>query len=796
MKRYKMGYLNKAKKTTQSGAGAEGAEGAEGPQGPQGATGPQGPQGPQGATGPQGPSGPTGPQGAAGVGFTLSATGDFDLQNKKLENVSAGVGNNDAVVKGQVFLQDASGDLEMNQKNIRNLKTDESDDSSAVNVETLKKHSASLGDIDLQNKYNVLNSKQRTLAQLKTNYDSLVSYEEVKTNFLSRVEEFPMQTQFNMNHNSITNLKDPTYAHKAATKDYADKKLALAGGRMTGVINMGTYEISNLGTPTGNSNAATKKYVDDKETKLLGDIAKKISIGEIDQNNKKIINLGEPTSAKDAATKDFVEKSHVSQSGIQKNEFLYLMEDVLQSSSMSNITVLGIKKFVNSPHTIFKNAYKFTMKKDAQNKYASRLAFNLFRVPEGAYTFAVEFFPPTQTNVSVDCLSTSINVNNQVTKKFPTSGSSTYVKNIVQLHKWKISAPEYLMVDIKCDGTASTDANAVGWMIVYGIAGTHSDVPSAVLDRPFIIENGDMFMEVKIDMNNHVLTNVPYPTNAADAATKQYVDVSGIFSILNNAVGTYIDGFIKENAECLYLVEKGAKDEVIMTPTRTISTLFDRTLSGLNATQSTVARRPKLSTAKNAKRYFLTFDGTDDRMVSNIDLNPAAGADDIVHVFILFRLKTHAGSNANFRNGLFGHDNGGWDKFVCFNPLNSNNLVISGTKNQKIEVGFNDWKTKANATALTKWCCMSIHWDVPAGANKSSCWVNGKKVKSFSTRLSTGSTQMTFGDLDPSGVAGLNGDIQLFLVYKGFGMSETIIKAHHKMICERYEVDHDRIVIP
>ena len=552
MKRYKMGYLNKAKKTTQSGAGAEGAEGPQGPQGagpqgpsgpqgPQGATGPQGPQGPSGpqgpqgpsgptgATGPQGPSGPQGATGAAGVGFTLSATGDFDLQNKKLENVSAGVGNNDAVVKGQVFLQDASGDLEMNQKKIRNLKTDESDDSSAVNVETLKKHSASLGDIDLQNKYNVLNSKQRTLAQLKTNYDSLMSYEEVKTNFLSRVEEFPMQTQFNMNHNSITNLKNPTYAQEAATKAYADKKLALAGGRMTGVINMGTYEISNLGAPTGNSNATTKKYVDDKETKLLGDIAKKISIGEIDQNNKKIINLGEPTSAKDAATKDFVEKSHVSQSGIQKNEFLYLMEDVLQSSSMSNITVLGIKKFVNSPHTIFKNAYKFTMKKDAQNKYASRLAFNLFRVPEGAYTFAVEFFPPTQTNVSVDCLSTSINVNNQVTKKFPTSGSSTYVKNIVQLHKWKISAPEYLMVDIKCDGTASTDANAVGWMIVYGIAGTHSDVPSAVLDRPFIIANGDMFMEVKIDMNNHVLKNVPYPTNASDAATKQYVDISGIF---------------------------------------------------------------------------------------------------------------------------------------------------------------------------------------------------------------------------------------------------------------------------
>ena len=183
-------------------------------------------------------------------------------------------------------------------------------------------------------------------------------------------------------------------------------------------------------------------------------------------------------------------------------------------------------------------------------------------------------------------------------------------------------------------------------------------------------------------------------------------------------------------------------------------------------------------------------------MLSNINLNPASGANDITHVLILFRLATHAGNNSHFRNGLFGHDNGGWDKFVAFNPKNSNNLIISGTQNQKIEVGLIDWQSKANATELTKWCCLSIHWDVPAGAKKSSCWVNGKKVKSFQARTSAGSNQMTFGDLDPSGVAGLNGDIQLFLLYKGWGMSELIIKAHHKMICERYGVDHDQISFP
>ena len=265
---------------------------------------------------------------------------------------------------------------------------------------------------------------------------------------------------------------------------------------------------------------------------------------------------------------------------------------------------------------------------------------------------------------------------------------------------------------------------------------------------------------------------------------------------MNQATATFVDGYIKEHAECLYSVERGTKEELFYnSSTRAISALFDQTLSGFGATQSTSALQPKLSTTKNAKRFFFTFDGSK-RMFSNIDLNPASGANDIVHVFILFRLATHAGNNSHFRNGLFGHDNGGWDKFVAFNPLNSNSLIISGTTNQKIEIIWSDWKSKANASELTKWCCMSIHWDVPAGAGKSSCWVNGKKVKSFQARTSQGSTQMTFGDLDPNGIAGLNGDIQLFLLYKGWGMTDVLIKAHHKMICERYGVDHDKTSFP
>ena len=770
-----MGYMNKTKKTLQSGVG--------------------------GAEGPPGPPGPLGPTGPAGVGFTLSATGNFDLQSKKLENVSAATNGDDAVVKSQVFVADGDGNLEMNQKQIKNLTTDESVDSCAVNMLTLKKHSAAAGDIDLQEKYNVLNSKQRSLNELKTHYDSLVSFEEVKQNFLSRVETFSMGTTLDMNHNAILNLKDPKLGKEPATKDYADKKLALTGGRMTGVINMGTYEISNLAEPTGNNNAATKRYVDGVDTKVRNQIsqevatiqnslATKIDIGEIHQKGQKIVNLGEPTANSDAATKHFVEKSHVSQSGLQQNVFLFQMQDVLESSSQTNnITVNGILKFANTPHTLFKNAYNFDIGKNAFNEYNARIGFNFYRVPVGTYTYVVEYFPPTMTNVSVDCLSTPLNVNKQIFKQF-----STYVKNIVQIHKWQKTAPDYLMVDIKSVGDASSPAQGRGWMIVYGIEGTHNDVSSSVLDTPFLISKGSMLMQVPLDMRSQVIRNLRLPTSASQAASKEYVDISGIFSNLGQATATYVDGYIRENAECLYTVERGTKEELwFNSSTRAISSLFDQTLSGLNATQTTTAQQPKLSTTKNAKRFFFTFDGSK-RMLSNINLNPASGGNDIVHVFILFRMATMAGSNQHFRNGLFGHDNAGWDKFVSFNP--SGQLIISGTVGQKITISGSDWQTNANASELNKWCCLSIHWDVPAGAKNSSCWVNGKKVKSFQARTTQGSNQMTFGDLDPNGVAGLNGDIQLFLLYKGWGMSDLIIKAHHKMICERYGVIHDAISFP
>ena len=513
-------------------------------------------------------------------GLKLDVNNNYDIEGKRLANVGQGVNDDDAVVMQQIASLDTSfetkltqlkadslqidgsshmtgdldlrgqklinpGEIEMNRKLITNLNTDENNDLSAVNMITLKKFHPDVPahthevtkDIDLKELFNVIQSKQRSLNELKTHYDSLVSFEEVNENFLSRQEEFPMQTQLNMNHNSITNLKDPEFGGEAATKKYVDDietkllsdvALELIKKIDIGEIDMKGERIINLGNPLYSSDAINTSYLHSFMSAYLNTDGGTME-GQIDMNNNKIINLPEPTSAKDAATKDFVEKSHVSQSGLQKNVFLYQMTDVNESSSESNITVTGIKDFANTPHTLFKKAYHFTIGKNAQNEYNARIGFNFNPVPTGAYTYVVEYFPPFMIDVSVDCRSTPLNVNKQIFKKFP-----TYVKNIVQIHKWQMATPCYLMIDLKSKGGPATPTRGDGRLIVYGITGTHNDVSSSVLNTPYVVENGKMVMETDLDLNGKSLLNYNPPKSKAVIFGK-YNKTSGDYFTINDS---------------------------------------------------------------------------------------------------------------------------------------------------------------------------------------------------------------------------------------------------------------------
>ena len=473
-------------------------------------------------------------------GLKLDVNNNYDIEGKRLANVGQGVDADDAVVMHQMESFDTDfetkltqlkadslqvdgsshmtgdldlrgqklinpGEIEMNRKLITNLVTDEDNDLSAVNMITLKKfhpdapeptHEVTK-DIDLKELFNVVKSKQRNLNELKTHYDSLVSFEEVKENFLSRQEEFPMETQLDMNHNSITNLKDPQFGGEAATKTYVDSsissvvsstagsiatRLPLSGGTMTGPLDMGTKSISNLPTPTTSSEATSKQYVDR-------------------QLNLKVGNVVADMIETEVRLKKYVDDSH-NTTGLPKDSFRYLMEEVDESSSESGITETAIVDFPNSPHLYNKKAYAFKVAKDDTNLFAGRLGLNMFKLPEGEFTLCIEFFPAKMTGVSVNVVSASLNVGKQTTKKLP-----NYSRSIVHLHKWRISPPEYIFLDLKWQGTPWDLSKGGAKLIVYGIAGSHDDVPSDVFDAPFAFEGRKMVMETDLDLNGHKILN-------------------------------------------------------------------------------------------------------------------------------------------------------------------------------------------------------------------------------------------------------------------------------------------------
>ena len=188
-------------------------------------------------------------QGAPGVGFSLTADGNYDMIGKKLTNVGDGTDPSDPVTRKQL-------------------------DNAGVGDIT--------ADIDFKNSYNIQNSAKRTFNQLKPNTESLVSYEEVKENFIGINEAEAMKTYLDMGDNFIYNVKTPTANDQATNKSYVDTKapnslnaaamihatkseladyLKKDGTTpMTGNLNMDNNRIFNLPAPTGPKQPATSFY--------------------------------------------------------------------------------------------------------------------------------------------------------------------------------------------------------------------------------------------------------------------------------------------------------------------------------------------------------------------------------------------------------------------------------------------------------------------------------------------------------------------------------------------------------
>ena len=448
--------------------------------------------------------GKIGSRGLPGIGFKLDANNDYDMQNKKLVNVKQGTNNNDVVTKQYL----------------------DSEISKIPSIDT-SKFVAISGD-----------TMTGSLIVPKDNYpvhgdlNKVISHESQREIFLSKKEGGRMEQPINMNNNFITNVKDPTQADQATNKKYVENQLEKKLDKGSD-IDMKNNSIINLDLPS--NNRINNRIDDMTQKKFLKVDGTNNMTGILNLNEKTIINLNtDDKDIKSAANVGYVstakgdvivglktyfdtkiKESHITSSTNKKDVFRYLMENSDESSSENNIIVDGIVDFSGSPHNVNKKAYKFKMGKDAQNEYSSRIGFNMFKLPEGEYTLAIEFFPPSTTNLSVSVVSTSLNIGQQSTKLFV-----NYSRSIVHLHKWNITPPEYIYIDMHCQGTASSSTQGVGYLIVYGVKGSQSNVDSDVYDTAYVVENGKMVMQTDLSLNGHQLRSSIHHINGFLNSTK------------------------------------------------------------------------------------------------------------------------------------------------------------------------------------------------------------------------------------------------------------------------------------
>ena len=317
-------------------------------------------------------------------------------------------------------------------------------------------------------------------------------------------------------------------------------------------------------------------------------------------------------------------------------------------------------------------------------------------------------------------------------------------------------------------------------------------------------ENADQYhkKDEDIDMNNRRIDNLKTICMTDQTSNLKYA--INMECLLNYTISTLSETIYWEyyqGATAYYKIDTANSHEVTFDSVRSVSKMFDQSLSQSDAEQNTYSAQPTICTKADRRnnRYYLIFDGSkNQRMISDINLNVSTGEEDIINIFIVYNISNFSGTYW-CRASLFGHDDGGFDAFVTFSP--QGDLIVSKTTNDHIVIGKNttngrtpiaDYQSKANAGELNKWICLSVHWNIPTETSYVYC--NGKKLTDFTSKSGgVGSQQMTFGDLNPNSIAPFNGKIASFLLYKNKRMTKRDILLHHKVMCKWYGVDHDPI---
>ena len=460
-------------------------------------------------------------QGAPGVGFNLTADGNYDMVGKKLTNVGAPTSDTDSATKKYVDTHSGGG------------KT------SLITVDS---------NIDMKSQYSIKKLKTPSdnddAATKKYVDDSKID----GTVFLKLDGTRKMTGNLNMNNQRILNIPTPTANNQPTPLAYTDLAYLKVDGSnsMTNNLNMDNKKIINLITPTNNSDAASKKYVDDSLsnqdfTSFFKKDGSTPMTSDLNVGGHKIISLEDPASDSDAANKKYVD-DHVHQTQVQpshyKNEFDYLMTSTIHWTDEIGDRTSFIPKKIADLSTRKGNFHDYnhkvlytTILKNFQGGYKYKMGLNFYRLAGGAdYTLCLEILNIDyqlwhKTQISVDNNSSQgLQLGNVSVKKlqhsFIDSKSQTqfmyYHRVIVNFKKLTTGNRFFIhiLVNISNNGNDlsvyPTQFTGV-YMIAYGIMSKVSNIdPDKVYDyhTAFDITPTQIFYNVQINANNKRILNI------------------------------------------------------------------------------------------------------------------------------------------------------------------------------------------------------------------------------------------------------------------------------------------------
>ena len=198
----------------------------------------------------------------------------------------------------------------------------------------------------------------------------------------------------------------------------------------------------------------------------------------------------------------------------------------------------------------------------------------------------------------------------------------------------------------------------------------------------------------------------------------------------------------------------------------------------------------------NGGYNYVIFDGVNDRMKCNMNLNITSG-DKTLSITVVYRITAYSTGNG-LKNGLIGNYNAGWDHFISMNK--DQNFIVSNAKKESTSYNGGDtiiistFPTNADPTALNKWIVVTATWSPQLGADGSQVWCNEQKLRNFTAKENVGATSFALGSVNAAvPAASLAGDIAELIIFKQKDElnNASTIKRIQKHPLDKYAITHE-----